>query len=150
MEQKYKHIADEEIESVKKTFAKKKESPPVEEVEHRSDPLREDLLRILTESGYASEEGNGPRIISPDEFGELGDFDQISLTYFADGVLTDENYYPIEDEDVVELIGEEALDHFGEYEEDSVFVRNEVKKVDFEILLDQRNYSDVRRTMPPQ
>ena len=42
-----------------------------------------------------------------------------------------------------EIVGEESLNHFGEYEDDSVFVRSDRLKCDYEILLDQRNYSDV-------
>ena len=64
----------------------------------------------------------------------------MSLTYFADKVLTDETDEPIENEE--ELIGKGSLNHFGEYEDDSVFVRNDREKIDFEILLDTRNYSD--------
>lgn len=51
-------------------------------------------------------------------------------------------------DDVEEIVGEESLTHFGEYEDDSVFVRNDRLKCDYEILLDQRNYSDVTKTMP--
>lgn len=40
-------------------------------------------------------------------------------------------------------IGDDALGHFGEYEDDSVFVRNDEEQTDYEILLDGRNYHDV-------
>lgn len=33
--------------------------------------------------------------------------------------------------------------HFGEYEEDAVFVRNDAKKCDYEILKDLRRFCDV-------
>ena len=72
--------------------------------------------------------------------------DPLSLTYYADQVLTDENNEEVDD--VEEIVGEESLTHFGEYEDDSVFVRNDRLKCDYEILLDQRNYSDVTKTMP--
>ena len=42
-----------------------------------------------------------------------------------------------------EIVGLDSLTHFGEYEDDSVFVRNDVMKCDYEILLDHRNYKDV-------
>ena len=32
---------------------------------------------------------------------------------------------------------------FGEYEEDSVFVRDDERKIDYEILADTRNYHDL-------
>ena len=58
----------------------------------------------------------------------------------------DENDEEVDDVD--EIVGEESLNHFGEYEDDSVFVRNDRLKCDYEILLDQRNYSDVAKTRP--
>ena len=45
--------------------------------------------------------------------------------------------------DVENTIGIDSLNHFGEYEEDSVFVRNDIKKCDYEILLDESNYTGV-------
>lgn len=85
------------------------------------------------------EEGmeNKPYVISPEEFGEVG-YNQVSLTYYADGTLADEHDDVIGDVD--SLIGKESLDHFGEYEDDSVFVRNVQLETDFEILKDLRNY----------
>ena len=51
--------------------------------------------------------------------------------------------FPIVDMDVIG--GEDTLTHFGEYEDDSIFVRNDELKIDFEILRDERNYTDVYR-----
>lgn len=90
----------------------------------------------------------GPYVISPEQFGENEDYERISLTYYADQVLVDENDEIIED--VEETVGFESLNHFGEYEDDSVFVRNDAKKCDYEILLDQKLYSDVIDEMPHQ
>ena len=74
--------------------------------------------------------------------------DRISLTYYADGVLADENDEVIED--VEDAVGIDSLNRFGEYEDDSVFVRNDARKCDYEILLDQRTYSEVVEDMPHQ
>lgn len=87
-----------------------------------------------------------PYVIPPEQFGDNEDYDQISLTYYADQVLADENDEMIED--VEETIGFESLTHFGEYEDDSVFVRNDDKKCDYEVLMDQRLYSNVIQGMP--
>ena len=76
------------------------------------------------------------------------EYEQISLTYYADGVLADENDEVIED--VEDAVGIDSLNHFGEYEDDSVFVRNDARKCDYEILLDQRTYSEVAEDMPHQ
>ena len=82
-----------------------------------------------------------PYVITPEEFGENEDYNTVSLTYYADHILTYEDDELVEDIDG--LVGEESLTHFGEYEDDSVFVRNDVCKTDYEILLDEREFMDV-------
>lgn len=89
--------------------------------------------------------GEHPYVIAPEEFDELG-YTAISLTYFADGVLADENGVVVDD--VEEIVGD-ALDHFGEYEDDSVYVRNDAKRCDYEILRDEREYPEFRKNLPP-
>ena len=89
-----------------------------------------------------------PYVISPEEFGEFEDYERISLSYYADQILADEDDEKVEDVDNV--VGLESLAHFGEYEDDSVFVRNDRLKCDYEILLDQRTYSDVIKQRPHQ
>ena len=88
---------------------------------------------------------NKPRVIPPEEFGEE-DYAVISLNYYADGVLADDWDKVIED--VENTVGEDFANHFGEYEDDSVFVRNDELEKDYEILLDMRNYSDVVTRKP--
>ena len=69
------------------------------------------------------------------------DYDLVSLEYYADKVLVDEDDHPIQD--VEYMVGEDSLEHFGEYEEDAVYVRNDLIKTDFEILLvESRYYED--------
>ena len=87
-------------------------------------------------------------MISPDEFGELPEYDKVSLTYYSDKVLTDENMKPMSTDDIERTVGSESLKHFGEYEDDSVFVRNDLLKVDYEILLDENRYSDLLTDNP--
>ena len=78
-----------------------------------------------------------PYVIPPEEYDENG-YETMSLTYYADGVLVDETGEIVEDLD--ETVGADFASHFGEYEMDSVFVRNDEMKVDFEILSDEGNY----------
>jgi len=89
-----------------------------------------------------------PYVISPDEFGEEYEYETISLTYYADGVLADDNDDVIKDDEIEKTVGRDSLDHFGEYEDDSVFVRNESRKCDFEILLDLRTYAEATKYKP--
>ncbi len=83
-----------------------------------------------------------PYVISPDVFGDADGYDVVSLNYYADGVLTDDWGDIIGNVD--DIVGEESLTHFGEYENDSVFVRNDRLKTDYEILKDERNFSDIK------
>ena len=87
------------------------------------------------------EDKPAPYVISPDEFGGVEEYEKISLSYYADGILADDDDEVMENAD--EIVGLDSLTHFGEYEDDSVFVRNDVMKCDYEILLDHRNYKDV-------
>lgn len=94
----------------------------------------------------AGEIDGKPYVIPPEEFGERDEYDRVSLTWYADKFLTDENDCLIED--VEGIVGFESLTHFGEFEDDSVFVRNERLKCDYEILLDTRRYEDVLKKKP--
>ena len=147
---KYERIAEEEINEVKEYYHKKAEKESHEEPTPRvtiEKPSLAEYSKKLNELSYSggvdiSKEGEPvmkgrPYVIPPDEFGE-GDYETISLTYYADKVLTDEADNVIEDVDG--MVGYDSLTHFGEYEEDSVFVRNDEHEVDYEILLDTRSY----------
>ena len=116
-----------------------------------SDISRETKDTVAAETTIEEEEEeqvNRPYVISPDEFGEDPAYEAISLTYFADGVLTDDNNEPVEDVD--DVVGSDFADHFGEYEDDSVFIRNDRFKADYEILKDRRKYAAVKSKMPRQ
>lgn len=167
VKKKYEQIAQEEIDSVKKVFSYKEpdakiEVDPVqakvEKTEEKND-LTEYVARLEKEgyinySGINTEEREQepmegkPYVISPEEFGEYEEYEKISLSYYADHVLADENDELVED--VENVVGSESLTHFGEYEDDSVFVRNDRLKCDYEILMDQRTHSDVIKMRPHQ
>lgn len=156
--------AEEEIEAVEKYYTerKSKEAEP-EKVEPRKMPQDKPNLMeyaaLVHSAGYSGtakeeatkmEEVERPYVIEPEEYGEFYDYGKVSLTYYADGVLTDEHDEIMEDEDVDSTIGRESLTHFGEYEEDSVFVRNDSLMSDYEILRDLRKYTDVVGEPDPQ
>lgn len=82
-----------------------------------------------------------PYVISPEQFEEFEDYDVVTLTYYADGVLTDEQDHRIED--VKGIVGEDSLTRFGEYEKDTVYVRNDTLKCYYEILRDIDKYSEL-------
>lgn len=82
-----------------------------------------------------------PYIIDPEEYGEDDDYETLTLTYYSDDVLVDEDDEPVVNRD--EVVGSESLKRFGEFVADTVFVRNERLKCDYEILRDNRKYSDI-------
>ena len=85
-------------------------------------------------------------IIAPEHFGEDEDMDVCTLYYFADGTLTDDNYIPVDD--VIFTVGEDALDSFGTYEEDCVYVENPKLHSYFEILKDPRTFDEYSNEHP--
>ena len=91
-------------------------------------------------------EDSAPHIITPEEFGENEEYDTISLTLYSDGILADDADKPIDDVD--EVIGKGSLEHFGEYEDDSIFVRNDKLKCDYEVLIDERRYAQILEDKP--
>lgn len=161
----YENLIQEEIDSVKQVLYNRDNSKREKkntEVSDSAELEMKNYVKNISRSNYAKieidDEKNEnevtkemidkPYVISPDEFGEIYDYEKISLTYYSDGVLADENDEIVEDFD--ELIGEDALDSFGEYEDDSVFVRNDKLKCDYEILNDQRDYAEVMQKKPHQ
>lgn len=155
IKEKYKRIAEKEIESVKEVFKKKVEKEPEPE---EYSPTIEDLQELknkLETNAYTNYSGGEkpkekekekeddemePYVIAPEEYDENG-YKTMSLTFWSDGVVTDEANFPIDD--IEETIGEDSLTHFGEYEDDSVFVRNDRLRTDYEILMDTRKFADV-------
>lgn len=161
LKEKYEQLAQEEIDSVKEVFSGRGREERVENAVNKIEISRIEetpeaintVADILKENNYTNrevqeliDEAEKPYVISPDEFGELYDYENISLTYYADKVLADDNDELVEDVD--DVVGFESLSHFGEYEPDSVFVRNDRLKADYEILMDHRNYRDVRKARP--
>jgi hypothetical protein len=100
------------------------------------------------EKGGVEKMSKIPYVISPYDFGELDGYKQVELTYYADGILEDEEYDIVDDVD--EMVGTKSLFTFGEYEDDAVFVRNDRLRIDFQILKDYRTYEEARGTNPNQ
>lgn len=105
------------------------------------------LRDVMDAEEIASRDLTRPFVISNEEFMEDPDenqTDKISLTYFSeDDTLIDE----LEDviPDIIGTIGLECLSKFGYKSGDAsiVMVRNLEKGIDFEVVLDERAYSDV-------
>jgi hypothetical protein len=170
IEQKYKKIADDEIESVIEHFKNKEEKEEIEQFANDNDDhvvayntdseitINKDYHTIIEASGYSNDEedddedytvtvDNGddyitPFVISPEEFGEKDGYDTKTWMYYADNVLTDELGDIVSEAE--NIIGD-GLSHFGEFEDgdDCVYVRNDNIECDYEILKHEKTYSDI-------
>lgn len=118
----------------------------IKEVDEKYKKMAQEICEKHNYAAYSRDEKkeednmDKPHVISPEEFGEL-DYKMKSLTLYSDGVLVSENGIPIQD--VEGTVGKDSLKHFGEYEDDSVFVRNDAKKIDYEILYDLRKFDEM-------
>ena len=171
IEKKYKDLADEEIESVKETFKNRKSSITKDEVKETVEKVinkwkepKETVEDIVTSEGYYTEDEEEteeddesnytvdvdpgvevivPYVITPEQFGEYDEYGTKTLTYYADNVLTDEIDNPITSDEMITMIGPDALDHFGEYEDDSVYIRDETNEMDYEIKKSKKMFSEI-------
>ena len=138
----YEKQADEEIASVKEHFSKK-----AKEKDEPQNTSSSEVKRIIKDSLYSVPQGDEsheeekkkePYVISPSEFGGIDGYSLIGLTYYADGILTDDA------DEVVKYgtdnVGLDWIDHIGEYEGDAVYVRNDKNECDYEIVFDRSDY----------
>ena len=146
----------EEFDDSDDSYDSDDEEPKSEQkIDRNNKPDIVEYAKILSETGYTNYaerqdkkekkgvepvEDERPYVISPDEFGEKDGYENVTLTYYADGVLTD--YFDNVISNIDEVVGFDSLDHFGEYEDDAVFVRNEKMETDYEILRDLRDFNE--------
>lgn len=103
-----------------------------------------DYSAITRPLGYSGEvidepeEVDKPYVISQNEYGEFGDYMEISLTYYEDGIVADDDDEIIED--VAAVLG---TDFIKEFEDDVVLIRNDARKCDYEVVRDYRTYHEV-------
>lgn len=154
--EKTKKSQDEESEEVEEEFHVDDENTiaEVEEEFHIDEDNRINYTKYFSNNGVISDKfvsdcdnkdentiAEGVYGISPDEFGEIDGYDTRTLTYYADGVLTDSDNSIIEDPS--ELVGDNWKDEFDKFEVDAAYIRNDYIGEDFEILKDLNKYSDL-------
>lgn len=92
-----------------------------------------------------SEEVTTPYSVSPDQFNEENGYKKILLTWYEKNrvLAYDSNpHITIDQENWGELVGDFEA-HFGDWERDSVYIRNEVDKVDYAIDACITNYNEL-------
>jgi hypothetical protein len=143
----------------KETTEEKKEATPASAPPTSGSSIdMKDYAARLAKENYThytdtpdSEEGEPDEdsevfVIPPEEFGVLDGYDTTYLTYYTDGVVTDSNNDIVDD--VEDLIGQGALNRFGEYADDAVYVRNTRMMIEYEVLADSRSYAEVLLSNP--
>ncbi len=83
-----------------------------------------------------------PYVITPEEF-QLSEYKSETLIWYSDKILADDNGNIIHN--VNEVVGPEALSTFGRYLDDTVYVKDDTKKIDYEIIWDARKYASVNK-----
>lgn len=152
---KYEKIADEEIASVKETFEHREPRPDKNYKVEESLKGNDTYINIIDSNSYrnysntaiktdkkggtADMELKQPYVITPEQYEDNVDYTKVSLTWYNDEVLEDDWGNVLDPDDV---IGRDALKTFGQYEKDSVFVRDDDEQIDYEVLLDTRNYKE--------
>jgi len=84
-------------------------------------------------------------VISPDEFNTLEDYGSETFYYTADNYVINSDMEELSDSQIALSIGQDPVGHFGEYDDDSVYVRNETRKIDYEILLSEKNIFEIQQ-----
>lgn len=170
IEKKYADIADEEVASVKEMYARKNDTEKMVEctkpvsvtIEDKEESEKLNALTSVyvssndkpdytaysqvksvetdTKPSEPEEKHDAPYVIEPGEFGEFTEYEQIELTYYKDDVICENSTDMIDPEDILGDI--DVADHFGEYENDRVFVRDDRRMVDYEILRDERTFME--------
>ena len=155
---KFEQYAQEEIDSVKEAYHMNNEKLPEETSLEMDETVAE---RIIKNNGYVnystkierpadpvhkpfSEE---PEIISEEDYGELEEYEKVTLTYYSDGILADDLSDEIVD-DAESKVGTDYIKNIVDDGEDVVFVRNDIEKTDYEIVKSLQTYKEVTGNDP--
>lgn len=168
---KYQQYAEEEINDIREYYSSKlakNDGEPIEEdndKETSTPEVKTNLIEAMTiadrqnYSGYFKTESEPegisenllileprPYVVSPDEFAEELGYECRDITLYADGTLADDDDDILEDPENV--IGLDSLKQFGEYAPNTVYVRNDRLKCDYEVSKDDRTYEEVLESKP--
>lgn len=135
-------------ESLKAYFKKTKEEAKKEAREETVAELAKDeeiLKQALSFSEKIQEEKI--YIIKPDDYGDDPNYAKYTYTYYPDNAMYVSMYdLPVDDEEMHDILGEDICahieDHFGQFDNDAVYVRNEELQTDVAIYLADGAYEE--------
>lgn len=146
----YNNEFKEKIAQKHEKTAKNDENSPKIELQNSNDNSENQYEKVIES---VKEENSSPVlkvdppkenrvIISGDEFLEDDEYDKETLYYFEeDEVFSDPEYVVVPDG--INLVGKENLDHVGMFEDNVLYVRNELFGKDYEVIFHDQAYSDV-------
>lgn len=146
-DKKVEKIAEKEVEKIRKEYNDYGSLTKNYTSYSKNETEEDDCAQVEDEDGVEifeverASNSDRPYVIDPWDFGGEDGYDTITLNYYADGVLTDDDNNVIEDEEIDDIVGKDFAEHFGEYEKDCVCVRNDRLKTDYEICRDLIEYS---------
>lgn len=145
LQEEYEHRIDEETAELKDLYSQKarcEEKIAELDKQKADESAAAHYAKRVQNEGYAAHSDqrttDKPYIITPDEFGELDDYNTVTLFWYANDILADEDDEIVDD--IPEIIGD-ALTHFGD--EDSLYVRNDAKRCDYEVLISLKDFTDI-------
>lgn len=164
---KFQELADKEIESVRKVYekhfkkneTKNTKQTPVQSVKSDKESYKNyadqykgsdvDMSAPIPKKSIQTPKvvkktNTTPYVISPEQYQE-SEYEADTLIYYSDKVLSDSDGNIIHN--VNEVVGPEALSTFGRYEDDVVYVRDDNKKIDYEIIWESRTYAAVNKSV---
>ena len=121
-----------------KDIAKTHEYVDYRNISHGMEPEKATTTKTEEAESYI-------QYIDPQFFGEYADYGQSFFTHYADGVLEDQDHEIMDQNDISETVGIDYEEHFGEFEDDSVHIRNDLTKCYYEVLEDMRTYDKALR-----
>lgn len=160
VKRKYEEIANEDFRARQEEERARREKTPEEQKEAAREaadkPNIIDYSKKLAEEGYtdystAKEEATGHKpayIIDQDGFDEENGYDKVTLNYYSDEVLADDEDDIFENKEMLKESGFD--DYLFENNLDEVYVRNDDLQTDYEILTDRRTYQEVSGHSPQE
>ena len=151
---------EQELEEIKKLYEQKyKEQPKAEEtlsysvpagswvsvgVADISNETKQEAKELIKD--YTPEKSHDYAtdiyVVSPLEYGEDPTYINESLTYYSDGILANDDDDSII-ENIDDVIGIGSLNHLGDYEEDYLYVKNDIVGAYYEVSRSDKTYSEV-------
>lgn len=169
-EHRYNSIIDDEINSVKETFAKREKEetdiskalkeiasenvnkPSILDIDTSLYEYKDEIERRNYSTKSASklepieekeiEKVDKPYIIDQSEFREFSDYGHVTLDYYIDGVLADADFPSDPIDDPEEIVGDCLKNLTKDNMEDWIYIRSDSKKKDYEIYINPIEFSE--------